>query len=49
MTDSQNPAESSSSNEEELSKAVEEALADIADKDPLAVLTEDLQRLTARR
>ena len=47
MTDSQNPAESSSSNEEELSKAVEEALADIADKDPLAVLTEDLQRLTA--
>ena len=47
MTESQNPAESSASNEEELSKAVDEALADIVDKDPLAVLTEDLQRLTA--
>ncbi len=47
MTESQNPAESSASNEEELSKAVDEALADIVDIDPLAVLTEDLQRLTA--
>ena len=47
MTESQNSAESSSSNEEELSKAVDEALADIVDKDPVAVLTEDLQRLTA--
>ena len=47
MTDSQNPAESSSSNEEELSKAVDEALASVETKDPVEVLTEDLQRLTA--
>ena len=47
MTDSQNPAESSSSNEEELSKAVDEALASVEEREPVEVLTEDLQRLTA--
>jgi len=45
MTDNNSAAESSS--EEELSKAVDEALAAVEDKDPVAVLTEDLQRLTA--
>jgi len=45
MTDNNSAAESSS--EEELSKAVDEALASVEDKDPVAVLTEDLQRLTA--
>lgn len=45
MTENTSPVEGSS--EEELSKAVDEALAGIDEKDPVAVLTEDLQRLTA--
>jgi len=46
MTENINPVEGSS--EEELSKAVDEALADVVvEKDPVASLTEDLQRLTA--
>ena len=45
MTENTSPVEGSS--EEELSKAVDEALAGIEEKDPVAVLTEDLQRLTA--
>ena len=46
MTENTNPVEGSS--EEELSKAVDEALADVVvEKDPVASLTEDLQRLTA--
>ena len=46
MTENNSPAESSS--EEELSKAVDEALASVVEeKDPVASLTEDLQRLTA--
>ena len=45
MTDNTSPVEGSS--EEELSKAVDEALAAVEEKDPVAVLTEDLQRLTA--
>jgi molecular chaperone GrpE len=40
-----NAAESSS--EEELSKAVDEALSAVEDADPVATLTNDLQRLTA--
>lgn len=45
MTENTNPVEGSS--EEELSKAVDEALAGVEEKDPVVVLTEDLQRLTA--
>jgi len=47
MTENTSPVEGSS--EEELSKAVDEALAAVTqeEKDPVAVLTEDLQRLTA--
>jgi molecular chaperone GrpE len=45
MSESQNPAAGSS--EEELSAAVDEALANVEEKDPVASLTEDLQRLTA--
>lgn len=46
MTENNSAAESSS--EEELSKAVDEALASVVEeKDPVASLTEDLQRLTA--
>jgi len=45
MTENTSPVEGSS--EEELSKAVDEALAGVEEKDPVAVLTEDLQRLTA--
>ena len=46
MTENNSAAESSS--EEELSKAVDEALAAVVEeKDPVASLTEDLQRLTA--
>ena len=46
MTENTNPVEGSS--EEELSKAVDEALASVVEeKDPVASLTEDLQRLTA--
>ena len=44
MSESKNPVEGSS--EEELSAAVDEALAAI-ETDPVASLTEDLQRLTA--
>jgi len=48
MSENTNPAAESSS-EEELSKAVDEALAEIGSEkqDPVASLTEDLQRLTA--
>jgi len=45
MSESQNPAAGSS--EDELSAAVDEALANVEEKDPVASLTEDLQRLTA--
>ena len=45
MSESKNPAAGSS--EEELSAAVDEALANVEEKDPVASLTEDLQRLTA--
>jgi len=45
MTENTSPVEGSS--EEELSKAVDEALAGVEERDPVAVLTEDLQRLTA--
>jgi len=45
MTENTSPVEGSS--EEELSKAVDEALAGVEEKDPVVVLTEDLQRLTA--
>ncbi|MEI6038118.1 MAG: nucleotide exchange factor GrpE [Actinomycetes bacterium] len=46
MSESQNPAAEGSS-EEELSAAVDEALASVETRDPVEVLTEDLQRLTA--